>query len=157
MPGSSLWLLPPTSHPLTSRLTTLITTTLPTTFPQHAASSPRVTPHYFPPHVTLTSEIPPGRYGEDAQGWLEGVVKVWEEGGSKVGVRFEGGNDGVRSQEVFYRRCFLGVGFEGVGGFAGLARARGVLGEEVVVVGNEGEGEGEGNGGLRFGRETEKW
>ncbi|KAK4033775.1 hypothetical protein C8A01DRAFT_39745, partial [Parachaetomium inaequale] len=68
MPGSSLWLLPPESHPLHPLLKTLITTTLPSNFPREAASAPRVVPHFFPAHVTLTSGIDPDTYGDDPQG-----------------------------------------------------------------------------------------
>ncbi|KAK4133697.1 hypothetical protein BT67DRAFT_450106 [Trichocladium antarcticum] len=90
MPGSSLWLLPPArTHPLHDVLATLIARTLPARFP-HASSStdPRVAPHFFPPHVTLTSGIAPDRYllagedgrrGEGPQAWLEGVLRGLEE------------------------------------------------------------------------------
>ena len=157
MPGSSLWLLPPPSHPLHSTLQTLIRTTLPAHFPREAASSPQVVPHFFPAHITLTSDISPETYGADSQGWVDRVFARFsssssssdgsgEEGGvlPEVRVRFER----VVSQEVFYRRCFVRVGFEGVRVLAGVARAAGVVGEEVGF-GEEGE--------VRFGEGTEGW
>lgn len=161
MPGSSLWLLPPPSHPLHAVLTTLITTTLPTRFPREAsAASPRVAPHFFPAHVTLSSGIDPAVYGgddrESAQAWLDGLpfpsassssssaAEAAAAGATGAKVRFER----VVSQDVFYRRCFVRVGFDGVRALAGVARAVGVLGEEV--------GRGE-DGGVRFGEGTERW
>ncbi|KAK4155614.1 2',3'-cyclic-nucleotide 3'-phosphodiesterase [Chaetomidium leptoderma] len=145
----------------------LIHTTLPARFPREAASSARVTPHFFPAHVTLTSEIPPARYGDEPQAWLDGVdfsslggFHSRSGSGSQSGlsgggidthkvttvVRFER----VESQDVFYRRCFVRVGFEGVRALAGVARAVGVLGEGVEV-------DRDPDGGVRFGEGTEKW
>ncbi|KAL2175071.1 2',3'-cyclic-nucleotide 3'-phosphodiesterase [Thermothelomyces heterothallicus CBS 202.75] len=159
MPGSSLWLLPPENHPLNPVLRTLITSTLPSAFPREAASSPRIVPHFFPAHVTLTSGISPDAYGDDPQGWLDrisfpkkgrgGNDDKKEEGNSggnssRAKVRFER----VVSQDVFYRRCFIRVAFDGVKEIAGVARAAAVLGEGVEV-------DAEGN--VKFGGETEKW
>ncbi|KAK4126954.1 2, 3 cyclic phosphodiesterase [Parathielavia appendiculata] len=146
MPGSSLWLLPPDSHPLHRILTTLITSTLPSTFPREAsATSPGagVAPHYFPAHVTLTSGIEPDTtYGDEPQRWLDAIpFPIRSE---KVRVRFER----VVSQDVFFRRCFVRVAFDGVREVAGVARAVGVLGEQVNV-----DGEGE----VRWGEGTQKW
>ncbi|RPA75040.1 hypothetical protein BJ508DRAFT_24980 [Ascobolus immersus RN42] len=50
MPGASLWLIPPENHPLTPHLQELISNTLPPLLPGHSPS--------FPPHLTLTSNIP---------------------------------------------------------------------------------------------------
>ncbi|GAB1316124.1 hypothetical protein MFIFM68171_06334 [Madurella fahalii] len=169
MPGSSLWLLPPQSHPLHTALSTLISRTLPARFPREAASSASVSPHFFAPHVTLTSEVAPSRYGADPQAWLDGMVGRWRAAGaggcgsgSGSGGGGGGGDDGgsdspavkvrferVATQDVFFRRCFIGVGFEGVKGLAGCAREWGVSG----VADEEGERRGEG----RFGEETERW
>ncbi|KAL2162302.1 hypothetical protein VTH06DRAFT_7215 [Thermothelomyces fergusii] len=152
MAGSSLWLLPPEDHPLHPILRTLITTTLPSAFPREAASSPRVVPHFFPAHVTLTSDISPDVYGDDPQGWLDRLPLPKEGGeGSAGGGRSSGARvrfERVVSQDVFYRRCFIRVAFDGVKELAGIARAVAVLGEEVAV-------DGEGN--VTFGGETEKW
>ncbi|KAK3292417.1 2',3'-cyclic-nucleotide 3'-phosphodiesterase [Chaetomium fimeti] len=161
MAGSSLWLLPPESHPLHALLKTLITATLPARFPREAASAPRVVPHFFPAHLTLTSGIDPATtYGDDPQGWLDRIDfsaassssggdsgVSGEEGGSAAGgvkVRFER----VEGQDVFYRRCFIRVAFEGVRALAGIARAVGVAGEAVEV---------DAEGAVKFGAETEKW
>ncbi|KXX77779.1 hypothetical protein MMYC01_204806 [Madurella mycetomatis] len=121
MPGSSLWLLPPPAHPLHAALTALITSTLPARFPRESASSPSVSPHFFPPHVTLTSEVEPSRYSADPQAWLDRMVGRWLAGDGDshvVKVRF----GEIATQDVFFRRCFIRVGFEGVRGLAGLAR-----------------------------------
>lgn len=128
-------------------------------------------PHFFPAHLTLTSGIDPAAtYGDDPQGWLDALPLSdfssssssssgggggeggaggtgeggGEEGGGGVKVRFER----VEGQDVFYRRCFIRVAFEGVRELAGVARAVGVLGEEVGV---------DAEGAVKFGGETEKW
>ncbi|KAK4643164.1 hypothetical protein QC761_403970 [Podospora bellae-mahoneyi] len=123
MPGSSLWLLPPVTHPLYSILTKLISSTLPSKCPSEAASSPKVKPHFFSPHMTLTSDVPPSVYGSDPQAWLDSIPFPSAE---HVKVRF----GKVKSQDVFYRRCYISVGYEGVKDLAGVSRARGVFGEE---------------------------
>lgn len=63
MPGSSLWLLPPTGHPLNSILESLINSTA-----THFNSS-----HLFLPHVTLTSDISSSTYSSDPQKWLDSL------------------------------------------------------------------------------------
>jgi 2',3'-cyclic-nucleotide 3'-phosphodiesterase len=112
-----------------------------------------VTPHFFPAHVTLTSGIDPARYGAEPQRWLDSLpfpssastsTSSSSGEGGKVKVRFER----VVSQDVFFRRCFVRVGFEGVREVAGVARAVGVLGEGVEV---------DGEGRVRFGEGTERW
>ncbi|KAK4199324.1 putative cyclic phosphodiesterase [Triangularia verruculosa] len=122
MPGSSLWLLPPPTHPLFPILTKLISSTLPAKFPSEAASSPKVTPHFFSPHMTLTSDISPSVYGSDPQAWLDSLPFPSVD---KVRVRF----GKVKSQDFFYRRCYISVGYEDVEEITGVARARGVYGE----------------------------
>ncbi|KAK1754207.1 putative 2cyclic-nucleotide 3phosphodiesterase [Echria macrotheca] len=123
MPGSSIWLLPPPTHHLHEKLKTLIAETLPALFPAESTSA-TLSPDFFVPHVTLTSEISPDLYGSDPQGWLDSIP--WP-AADEVCVRFEE----LRSQDVFVRRCYIGVGFDGVKDIAALARARGVLGEET--------------------------
>lgn len=161
MPGSSLWLVPPPAHPLHAVLTRLIGTTLPQRFPREAAGSPEVSPHFFAAHLTLTSEVDPARYGDDPQGWLDGLVGEFRRrrgraapARARVRVRFER----LVSQDVFFRRCYLQAGFDGVRDLAGLARAKAVFGEEVVEGGGTAGGEEEEEGGrLRFGERTEEW
>ncbi|KAF2637992.1 2, 3 cyclic phosphodiesterase [Massarina eburnea CBS 473.64] len=119
MPGSSLWLLPPPTHPLTPHLTSLIRKT----------SSHFSSPHLFLPHVTLTSGIEPKVYAGGAQAWLDGLPFL--AGGSEgdVVVRLEG----VRSEDVFVRKLYVkvrkeGVEAEGLRGLAGVVRREGVMG-----------------------------
>ncbi|KAH6617744.1 2',3'-cyclic-nucleotide 3'-phosphodiesterase [Chaetomium sp. MPI-SDFR-AT-0129] len=161
MTGSSLWLLPPKDHPLNKILTTLLHETIPARFPREAASSPRVVPHFFPAHITLTNGIvPESTYGtgegSGAQAWLDSIpfpsssssttdTAGGEGEGKGVKVRFEK----VVSQDVFYRRCYVKVGFEGVKELAGVARAVGVLGEGVDVDAESGE--------VKFGEKTKEW
>jgi len=145
MPGSSLWLVPPPSSPLSHILRELITSTLPSHFPAEtgAVTSPStptsLSPHFFPAHITLTSGISPETYGDDdPQAWLDSIP--WPE--EKPKVRFSG----IESQDVFYRRCFIKVELnEGVRKLAGLARARGVIAPQVG--GDEGE----------VGKRVEEW
>lgn len=73
--------------------------------------------------MTLTSDVPPSVYGSDPQAWLDSIPFPSAE---HVKVRF----GKVKSQDVFYRRCYISVGYEGVKDLAGVSRARGVFGEE---------------------------
>lgn len=120
MPGSSLWLTPPPTHPLHAIITKLIETTLPAQFPD---TSPR--PPTFAPHLTLTSGIDPSIYGDEPQKWLDSIPFP---AASKVAVRFER----VKSQDVFFRRCYIKCEFDGARDVAAIARARGVEGEDEV-------------------------
>ena len=126
MPGSSLWLLPPASHPLHAALSTLISKTLPSLLPAESDAATLADVDFFPPHVTLTSEIDPAAtYGDNPQGWLDAIPFPKE----KVCVRFVG--ETVVSQDVYVRRCYLPVALDGVRAAAAIARARGVYGEPV--------------------------
>ena len=90
MPGSSLWLLPPTSHPLNSLLSTLIDKT----------SSHFQSPHRFLPHVTLTSEINASAYESDPQAWLDSLnIQL----GHEIPVKFEK----LNSEDVFVRKLYI--------------------------------------------------
>ncbi|KAK1782415.1 2',3'-cyclic-nucleotide 3'-phosphodiesterase [Copromyces sp. CBS 386.78] len=125
MPGSSLWLTPPPSHPLYPILSFLISQRLPSDFPSEAgAADARLAPEYFAPHMTLSSGISPGLYGDDPQRWLDSIP--WPSA-DEIKVRFEG----INSQDTYYRRCYAKVKLDvGIKKIAGLARARGVNGEE---------------------------
>jgi len=90
MPGSSLWLLPPPSHPLSAILPTLIAQTS-----EHFHS-----PRRFLPHVTLTSEIPASAYGSDPQAWLDALELPCL---GSVEVRFEQ----LGSENVFVRKLYI--------------------------------------------------
>ncbi|POS70284.1 2',3'-cyclic-nucleotide 3'-phosphodiesterase [Diaporthe helianthi] len=120
MPGSSLWLTPPPSHPLHETITKLIETALPAQFPD---ASPR--PPNFAPHLTLTSGIDPSIYGDEPQKWLDSIPFPTA---SKVAVRFER----VKTQDFFFRKCYLKCEFDGAKDVAAISRARGVEGEDQV-------------------------
>lgn len=118
MPGSSLWLVPPPDHRLHHILSELITKTLPAKFPNEAGPP-------FNPHMTLTSNIDPSIYGDNPQQWLDKIPWPASNG---VNVRFHG----VKTEEIFFRRGYIKVDFDGVEDVAAIARARGVEGEETV-------------------------
>ncbi|KAL1870744.1 hypothetical protein Daus18300_005064 [Diaporthe australafricana] len=120
MPGSSLWLTPPPTHPLHAIITKLIETALPAHFPD---DNPR--PPTFSPHLTLTSGIDPSVYGDQPQKWLDNISFPAASGAV---VRFES----VRSQDVYFRRCYIKCEFDGARDVAAIARARGVEGEDEV-------------------------
>lgn len=120
MPGSSLWLVPSPSHPLHAIITKLITDFLPAQF---ANATPR--PPAFAPHLTLTSNIDPAIYGDNPQKWLDSIPFA---SCSDVKVEF----DRVKTEDVYFRRCYIKCEFEGVKSVAGIARARGVLGEDGI-------------------------
>ncbi|KAH8731194.1 2',3'-cyclic-nucleotide 3'-phosphodiesterase [Phaeosphaeriaceae sp. PMI808] len=90
MPGSSLWLLPPSNSPLNSPLTTLVA----------LVSSRQGSPHKFLPHVTLTSEISPSIYSSDPQAWLDSLDLS---AGKELRVRFKM----LASEDVFVRKCYI--------------------------------------------------
>lgn len=120
MPGSSLWLTPPASHPLHAIITNLIETSIPAHFPN---TTPR--PPIFSPHLTLTSNVDPGIYADQPQRWLDEIPFPSAE---DVNVSFEK----VKTEDVFYRRCYLKCVYDGVKDVAAIARARGVEGEADV-------------------------
>jgi 2',3'-cyclic-nucleotide 3'-phosphodiesterase len=99
MPGSSLWLLPPKSHPLSSIISCLIEQ-IPSRFDS---------PHRFLPHVTITSEIPPSTHSPNPQAWLDSLDLP---SASTVQVRF----GKLASEDVFFRKlyvtCAKGEGLE---------------------------------------------
>ncbi|KAK4221540.1 putative cyclic phosphodiesterase [Podospora fimiseda] len=127
MPGSSLWLLPPPSHPLFPLLSTLISSTLPLNFPL-LTSSPLLPKHFFTPHMTLTSDISPQTYSSDPQEWLDSIPFPFAK---EIKVRFTR----IKSQDFFYRRCFIGVEYEGIDSVVAKAREYGVegVGEQEKV------------------------
>jgi 2',3'-cyclic-nucleotide 3'-phosphodiesterase len=90
MPGSSLWLLPPKSHPLNSILSDSIEQT----------SSRFDSPHRFIPHVTITSEISASTYSSDPQSWLESLKMPFAR---TVQVQFEE----LASENVFVRKLYI--------------------------------------------------
>lgn len=127
MPGSSLWLIPPATHPLHAILTTLITDTLPSLLlppPSPSSSSSSLLPT-FSPHLTLTSSIPPATYSPDPQAWLDSIPFP-----SSADVRVS--LESVRTEDVFLRRCYLRAEFAGVRDIAAAARAAGVESEGAV-------------------------
>ncbi|KAH8677971.1 2',3'-cyclic-nucleotide 3'-phosphodiesterase [Xylariales sp. PMI_506] len=118
MPGSSLWLVPPKDHPLYAAFEKLISETLPQRFPEDAGPP-------FSPHMTLTSNIDPAVYGDKPQEWLDSIPFPAR---PDVQVRLQQ----VKSEEVFFRRCYVKVEYGGVRDVVAMARARGVNGEAAV-------------------------
>lgn len=69
MPQSSLWLIPPKDdHPFNKSLKSLISETIASDFPRVPKDQLN-----FPPHVTLTSDIPASTYSSDPQAWLDNL------------------------------------------------------------------------------------
>ncbi|KAI0125025.1 2',3'-cyclic-nucleotide 3'-phosphodiesterase [Xylariales sp. AK1849] len=119
MPGLSLWLVPSTTHPLYAILAKLISETLPAEFSDEKGPS-------FIPHLTLTSDISDSTYKEEGpQRWLDSIP--WPVS-HDIKVRFKT----VKTQDVFVRRCYIQVDFDGVKNVSGIARARGVNDEKEV-------------------------
>jgi len=90
MPGSSLWLLPPQSHPLNSKLPTLIDRTS-----SHFGSA-----HRFLPHITLTSEISASAHSPDPQAWLDALEIPLND---TIAVKFHH----LASEDVFFRKLYV--------------------------------------------------
>lgn len=90
MPGSSLWLLPPGSHPLNDVLTSLIKRT----------ASKFGSATLFIPHVTLTSDIGSSTYGLEPQRWIETLDLP---AGRDVEVKFEE----LDSEDVLVRKLYI--------------------------------------------------
>src|SRR3712207_4989745 len=91
MPGSSLWLLPPESHPLNQKLTSLIERT----------SSTFGSSDLFIPHVTLTSDlVSPSSYGSEPQKWLGSLALP---AADEVHINFEK----LDSEDVYFRKLYI--------------------------------------------------
>ena len=165
MPGSSLWLVPPPSHPLHGIITTLITTTLPSKFPSEAGGGGGSNPVLFATHMTLTSEILPATYNKDsgipnlkhlptdeekqhAQTWLDALPLP---PANKVHVRL----DRVDTQDVFFRRCFIRVLYEGVEDIVGIAREYSVTRGSSSI--HDGGGGGDDDAGSPISGATREW
>lgn len=124
MPGSSLWLLPPSTHPLHSILTSLI----------HQTSSHFSSPHHFIPHITLTSEISPTTYSSNPQTFLNNFTFPPV---SSIKVRFER----LQSEDVFVRKLYIKIEKDESGGLLELGKVarKSVQGFE----GEDGDGKAE--------------
>ncbi|KAF2804792.1 2, 3 cyclic phosphodiesterase [Mytilinidion resinicola] len=118
MPGSSLWLLPPSSHPLNLLLTSLISKT----------NARFNSPYTFLPHVTLTSDIPSSAYSSDPQAWLDELAKNFPPA-ADVSVQFEK----LEVGSIFVKKITVRVRKDGVRGLAETARG--------VVEAGDGEAE----------------
>lgn len=91
MPGSSLWLLPPESHPLNEKLVSLISST----------ASRFGSADLFIPHITLTSDlVNPASYGSEPQIWIDSLDLP---GGDNVRVEF----DKLSSEDVYFRKLYI--------------------------------------------------
>jgi 2',3'-cyclic-nucleotide 3'-phosphodiesterase len=116
MPGSSLWLLPPPSDsPINDLLASLIAQT---SLRFHST-------HSFLPHVTLTSDISPGKYSSDPQAWLDSLDLP---SGNEVQVKFKQ----LASDDVFVRKLYIQCHkTDGIKKLAGACR------QEVEGFGND--------------------
>ncbi|KAF2796148.1 2, 3 cyclic phosphodiesterase [Melanomma pulvis-pyrius CBS 109.77] len=104
MPGSSLWLLPPPTHPLSTLLSTLILKTS-----RHFNS-----PHHFVPHITLTADIPPSTHSSP-QSFLDALPLP---AANCVNVRLAQ----LHSEDVFFKKLYIAVEKDGMEELARVAR-----------------------------------
>jgi 2',3'-cyclic-nucleotide 3'-phosphodiesterase len=108
MPGSSLWLLPPSSHALQPVFTSLIRKT----------SSIFNSPHLFIPHITLTSSVSPSTYEPDPQRWLDNLALPSLESEPSVHVGFKG----LESKDIFVKKLYVQVEKPGLEKLARVTR-----------------------------------
>jgi 2',3'-cyclic-nucleotide 3'-phosphodiesterase len=108
MPGSSLWLLPPSSHALQPVFTSLIRKT----------SSIFNSPHLFIPHITLTSSISPSTYEPDPQKWLDGLILPSLEFESSIHTEFKG----LESEDIFFKKLYVQIEKPGLEELAHVTR-----------------------------------
>ena len=121
MPGSSLWLVPPSNSSIEDILSTLITKTVPSHFPELKA------PPHFPPHLTLTTDIPTSVTDEEPQKWLDDLSLSVTEPPS---VSFQSLDVGRQ----FFRKLTLGVSKASLRSLAVQVRAAAVEdGNEVAA------------------------
>lgn len=104
MGGTSLWLIPRENNPFTNAVQELITDTVPSNFAK------TVKTHNFIPHVTLTSDIDPGKTyeksGESPQAWLDGLeLPNFRKEFDEVIVEL----DHVEAGEKFFRKLAIEV------------------------------------------------
>lgn len=104
MPGSSLWLLPPPTHPLSIILSTLILKT------SHHFNSP----HHFVPHITLTVDIPPSTHSSP-QSFLDALPLPTA---NSVNVRL----GQLHSEDLFFKKLYIEVEKDGIRELARVAR-----------------------------------
>jgi 2',3'-cyclic-nucleotide 3'-phosphodiesterase len=105
MPGSSLWLLLPSNHPLQPVFETLIKKT----------SAHFNSPHLFIPHVTLTSNIDPSSYEPNPQKWINDLEFPASQ---DVVVRFQN----LQSEYIFVKKLYVQVEKPGLEKLARIAR-----------------------------------
>ncbi|KAF2747327.1 2',3'-cyclic-nucleotide 3'-phosphodiesteras-like protein [Sporormia fimetaria CBS 119925] len=104
MPGSSIWLIPPESHPLNAILTTLIQKNS-----EHFSST-----YLFAPHITLTSDVAGLDWYPNPQKFLDSLDLP-----STVEVKFSG----LESQDPYFKKLFVKVAKnESIRGLAAAAR-----------------------------------
>lgn len=140
MAGSSLWLVPPPGSAISKKLADLIISVSADLARSSSSDDESQPPSLtlFPPHMTLASNVEPSTYGSDPQAWLDSIPLLKS---SPTEVAFTG----LRSEDFFFRRCYIRVAFNGVRDLAAAARASGV------------EGEGEAIAGGRIGEKTARW
>lgn len=96
MPGASLWLVPPSGSKVEQILSNLITNVVPSKFPDLGS------PPDFPPHLTLTSDVPQDLIEQDPQSWLDSLSITLTEAPS---VEFQSLDIG----QQFFKKLTLGV------------------------------------------------
>lgn len=94
MPGWSLWLVPAQGSQVDRNVAKLISTTVPSVLPA-LGNVPN-----FAPHLTITSQVPPGRVKDKPQEWLDALdlSKI-----NTVHVRFES----LESEDKFFKRLII--------------------------------------------------
>ena len=101
MPGLSLWLVPYDTSPFTKTTQELISETVPKQFDLEK-------PHTFPPHVTITSDIPEeALQGKQPQEWLDSVELPSEFKKEHNEVLLE--LDTVEAEDPFFRKMNIAL------------------------------------------------
>lgn len=99
MPGSSLWLLPPQSHPLNTTLQNLITSIPSANFKPIAVDNHPFA--NFIPHITVTSDIP--SEPDNSQQWLDNLSLPYSTGDLSVVLQ------DVEAGSAFFRKLTVRV------------------------------------------------
>jgi len=97
MPGSSLWLVPPSPSRFHAVVQELISSSIPRLFPATKT-------YGFVPHVTLTSSIEAtSTYGDKPQEWLDSLALVTEPVNGKISICL----DAIEPGKPFFKKLTL--------------------------------------------------